>query len=116
MNALAEVSYMERSYNMSRNELENIIDFLESQDVADMDQSDLERAIQKKGTELLRQLLQEHIRNRGPGTCGPSVEGADGVKRSRIRHHTRQIETIFGTIETRRAGYGEEGCESLHPL
>jgi recombinational DNA repair protein (RecF pathway) len=54
---------------MSRRELENIIDFLESEDVASMNQSELERAIQEKGFELMRQLLQEHIRNRGPGTC-----------------------------------------------
>lgn len=116
MNALAEVSCMERSYEMSKKEFEDIIDFLKSEDVSSMNQSELERAIQEKGTELLRQLLQEHIRNRGPGTCGDSVEGADGVKRTRIRYHDRRIETIFGTIEARRAGYGQEGCESLHPL
>ena len=116
MNALAEVSCIERSYEMSRKEFEDIIDFLKSEDVSSMNQSELERAIQKKGTELLRQLLQEHIRNRGPGTCGDSVEGADGVKRTRIRYHDRRIETIFGTIEARRAGYGQEGFGSLHPL
>jgi hypothetical protein len=115
-NALAEVSWLERSYDMSRNELENIIDFLKSEDVSSMSQSELERAIQEKGVELMRQLLQEHIRNRGPGTCGASVEGADGVKRSRVRYHERQIETIFGAITANRAGYGQEGCESLHPL
>jgi len=116
MNALAEVSCMERSYEMSRKELENIIDFLESEDVSSMSQSELERALAEKGFELMRQLLQEHIRNRGPGTCGDPVEGADGVKRSRLQYHERQIETIFGTISANRAGYGQESCESLHPL
>jgi exonuclease VII small subunit len=116
MNALAEVSCMERSYEMSRNEFESIIDFLESGDVTAMSQSDLERAIQEKSFELMRQLLQEHIHNRGPGICGEPVVGADGVKRSRLQYHERQIETIFGTITTNRAGYGQEGCESLHPL
>jgi len=116
MTALAEISCTERSYEMSRRELENIIDFLESEDVASMNQSELERAIQEKGFELMRQLLQEHIRNRGPGNCNEPVEGADGVKRSRLQLHERQIETIFGTITANRAGYGHEGCESLHPL
>lgn len=116
MNALAEVSCMERSYEMSRTEFENIIDFLESEDVTAMSQSELERAIQEKSFELMRQLLQEHIRNRGPGTCGEPVVGADGFKRSRLQYHERQIETIFGTITANRAGYGQEGCESLHPL
>ncbi len=116
MNAIAEVSCMERSYEMSRTEFENMIDFLESEDVATMSQSDLERAIQKKSFELMRQLLQEHIRNRGPGICGEPVVGVDGIKRSRVQLHERQIETMFGTIGANRAGYGREGCESLHPL
>jgi len=116
MTALAEISCTERSYEMSRRELENIIDFLESEDVASMNQSELERAIQEKGFELMRQLLQEHIRNRGPGNCNEPVQGADGIKRSRLQLHERQIETIFGTIVANRAGYGHEGCESLHPL
>src|SRR6056297_3685384 len=115
MNALAEAC-IERSYEMSRNELENIIDFLKSEEVASMNQSELERAIQEKGFELMRQLLQEHLRNRGPGTCDAPVQGADGVNRSRLQLHERQIETIFGTIVANRAGYGHEGCESLHPL
>lgn len=116
MNALAEVSCMERSYEMSRKELESIIDFLESEDVSCLSQSELERALQEKGFELMRQLLQEHIHNRGPGNCNEPVKGADGVKRSRLQHHERQIETIFGTISANRAGYGQQGCESLHPL
>ena len=77
MTALAEISCAERSYEMSRKELETIIDFLESEDVASMNQSELERAIQEKGFELMRQLLQEHLRNRGPGTCDAPVQGAD---------------------------------------
>lgn len=116
MNAPAEVSCMERSYEMSRTEFENMIDFLESNDVESMSQSELERAIAKKGFELMRQLLQEHIRNRGPGICGEPVVDADGVKRSRLQCHERQIETIFGAITANRAGYGRQGCESLHPL
>ena len=45
MNALAEVSCIERSYEMSRKEFEDIIDFLKSEDVSSMNQGELERVI-----------------------------------------------------------------------
>ena len=45
------------------------------------------------------------------------VIGADGVERLQIRRpHERKIETVFGTVEESRAGYGHEGVNSLHPL
>jgi hypothetical protein len=34
----------------------------------------------------------------------------------RIRLQQRKVETVFGTIEENRAGYGQERVESLHPL
>lgn len=81
-----------------------------------MTHSELERELEKKGRELMRTLLQEHLKNRGPGKCDPPVEGADGVVRSRVRLQERELETVFGTVSVERAGYGQQGVESLHPL
>lgn len=82
-----------------------------------MTHSELERELEKKGRELMRTLLQEHLNNRGPGQCDdPPVEGADGVVRSRVRPQQRELETVFGTVAVERAGYGKQGVESLHPL
>ena len=81
-----------------------------------MTHSELERELEKKGRELMRTLLQEHLDNRGPGQCDDPGEGADGVKRPRIRPQQRELETVFGTVSVERAGYGQEGVESLHPL
>jgi hypothetical protein len=55
--------------------------------------------LEKKGRELMRKLLQEHLDNRSPGQCDdPPVEGADGVVRSRVRLQERELETVFGTV------------------
>jgi exonuclease VII small subunit len=116
MNALAMLSSRERSYEQSREEFEDIVRSLDSEEVRSMTHSELERELEKRGRELMRKLLQEHLEARGPGESAQPVRGSDGVERSRVRPQERKIETIFGTISVDRAGYGQEGSRSLHPL
>ncbi|MCP4197935.1 MAG: ISKra4 family transposase, partial [Proteobacteria bacterium] len=80
-----------------------------------MTHSELERELEKKGQELMRVLLQEHLDRRGPGQCEQPVCGADGVERTRKRFQSRNLETVFGIVTATRTGYGKEGIESLHP-
>jgi hypothetical protein len=68
------------------------------------------------GRELMRKLLQEHLESRGPGKSAQPVRSADGVDCSPIRLQGRTLETIFGTVSIERAGYGQAGSRSLHPL
>jgi hypothetical protein len=116
MNALAELLPLEPSYDQARNNFEHIVGYLDSKEASSMTHSDLERELEKKGRELMRILLQEHLEARGPGQCEQPVRGADGVERSRTRLQERKLETVFGTISVERVGYGQEGKESLHPL
>jgi len=90
--------------------------FLGSPEACHMTHSELERALEQRGRELLRQLLQAHLEVRGPGEAVGPVTGADGVGRGRARRHTRELETVFGEVEVERVGYGAEGVASLHPF
>jgi len=116
MNALAELSTLEQTYEQGRENFEHIVGFLESEETSSMTHSDLERELEKKGRELMRILLQEHLEARGPGKCAQPVRGADGVERPRVRIQERKLETVFGAVSVERVGYGQEGTESLHPL
>ncbi|WP_054702440.1 hypothetical protein [Desulfosarcina cetonica] len=116
MSAALALSSLERSYGKGRQYFEGIVSFLDSKKGSEMNLSELERELKKRGLELMRQLLQEHVDSRGPGLCVEAVVDADGVERLRIRPHERKVETVFGTIEEHRAGYGREGTCSLHPL
>ncbi|MBC8504109.1 MAG: ISKra4 family transposase [Chloroflexi bacterium] len=116
MGALARLSSLEQAYGQARQSFEDIVGYLDSKESSGMTHSELERELEKKGRELMRALLQEHLDNRGPGQCDDPVEGADGVKRPRIRPQQRELETVFGTVSVERAGYGQEGVASLHPL
>jgi len=116
MNALAMVSSRERFYEQSRQAFEAIVMGLDSEEARSMTHSDLERELEKKGRELMRKLLQEHLESRSPGKSAHPVRSADGVDRSHIRLQGRTLETIFGTVSVERAGYGQGGSRSLHPL
>jgi hypothetical protein len=116
MNALAVLSSQERFYEQSRQEFEDIVRSLDSDEARSMTHSDLERELEKKSRELMRKLLQEHLESRGPGKCAQAIQGSDGVERSRVRPHERKLETIFGTVSVERTGYGHERNRSLHPL
>jgi hypothetical protein len=116
MGALAELSSLERDYEQSGMEFDRIVFFLKSPEAAMMTESELEREIEKRTRELMRLFLQEHIDGRGPGRSEEDVRGSDGVERTHVRLQERKIETVFGTVEENRSGYGYPGAASLHPL
>ena len=116
MSALTAVSLQERAYEMARQDFEHIVEHLGSAEASSMTHSELERELEKKGRELMRKLLQEHLDSRGPGRCNQPVCDADGVERPQVRPHDRKLETVFGTVSVERAGYGQKGVDSLHPL
>lgn len=90
--------------------------FLGSPEACGLTHSELERELEQRGRELLRQLLQAHLEVRGPGEAAGPVIGTDGVCRGQARLHTRGLETVFGEVEVTRVGYGAQGVASLHPL
>jgi len=116
MGAAVALSSLEYPYGHGQEYFEQIIGLLDSKEGNSMDMSKLEQELEKRGRELMRILLQEHLNNRSPGTSSEPVRDADGIERIETPAHERKIETVFGRVELNRSGYGEKGCESLHPL
>ena len=115
MNAALALSSFERPYGEGRQYFEGIVSLLDSRKGHEMNLSELERELTKRGLELMRQLLQEHLDSRSPGLCVEPVVDEDGIERLCIRDQHRKVETVFGTVEQHRAGYAHEGVKSLHP-
>jgi hypothetical protein len=90
--------------------------YLGSKEACSLRESDLERELEKRGRELMRQLLQAHLEVRGPGEAAAPVKGPDGEERIQQRLHERGLETVFGEVRIERAGYVAKGMESLHPM
>ena len=116
MGAAPKLSALEWPYGQSTDFFDHIVSLLDSGEGNSMDMSQLENELEKRGRELMRILLQEHLDNRSPGTCSEPVRDTDGTKRTETPDHERQIETVFGRVRLRRAGYAEKGRKSLHPL
>ncbi len=120
MNTALNLSVVECSCdntnNQGREYYDGIVHYLDSEEGHSMKLSGLEQELEKRGRELMRILLQEHIDNRSSSRCEQAVCGSDGIDRPNVRPHERKIETVFGTVSASRAGYGSEGVASLHPL
>lgn len=88
---------------------------LQSHQSRSMTLSDLEKYLATEGRELLRRLLEEHIRFRGTGDIGPVVLGADDVERTYRQLREKTLTSIFGKVELERMGYSSPGENSLFP-
>ena len=105
MKAQTVIAPRQSSYERPQENFKHIVGYLDSREAGAMSHSELERELEKRGRELMRILLQEHLDNRGPGQCDQPVQGVDGVERSRVRLQERKLETVFGTVSVERAGY-----------
>ena len=103
-------------FDEARMEFEDLIAQLLAPTAADLTHSQAEDLIERQGREVLRQLLQGWLESRGTGDVGPALAGQDGVRRPQRRLHSRTLESLFGTVQVERLGYGTPGQESLHPL
>ena len=81
-----------------------------------MQHSDLERLLAEQGQQLLRQLYQDSVDRQAQAEVADEVVDAHGTQRTRKRTQQRELETIFGTVQVQRTGYGATGEASLHPL
>jgi hypothetical protein len=116
MGALASVPEGRDGFEAAREQFKAVVAFMTSREGDRMSHSDMERFLQREGTELLRRMYQGYLDQRGPGEALQAVRAASGLKRPRQRLHQRSLETSFGTVEINRFGYGAEGQPSLHPL
>lgn len=120
MNTALNLSVVEHPYEPvidgGQEYYDDIVNFLDSEENLSMKLTGLEQELEKRGRELMRILLQEHLDKLSHSRCEEPVCGSDGIDRPKVRPHDRKIETVFGTVSTTRAGYGNEGVASLHPL
>jgi hypothetical protein len=94
-------------------------------------ETQVEDQLQRRGRELLRLLLQAHLRQRGTGDVGPALQAyspplpatpddaggqASGIRHGEKRPHYRTLRTVFGEVRIGRTAYVAAGRLSIHPL
>ncbi|MDQ3257678.1 MAG: ISKra4 family transposase [Acidobacteriota bacterium] len=104
------------AYLPAQEKFNQLLTQLRASETKQMTHSQLENLIETEGREVLRRLLQGHLDERAPGTSTTPVVDALDRTRTQQRTHTRQLESLFGTVTVTRIGYGGRALESLHPL
>lgn len=100
----------------SRRLMGDIEDDLTNDDAMAATHDQIERLLAEKGRELLREMMQAHYDAKAGRERRVVVQGADGVERTQVRTASRQLETLFGTVEVDRQLYQAPGSEGLAPL
>ncbi len=111
-------SQHEKLWAVARMNFEALCRRLEADEALGMSHSEVEATLQTDGFEVLRLLFQDHLALRAAREVRLTepVVGSDGVTRTHVREQARDLETLFGTVEVARLGYGHPGVDSLHPL
>jgi hypothetical protein len=105
--------------------------FLTSEQANLATEAHVEEQIQLGGREILRLLLEAHLRQRGTGDVGPAVRVFDpppeaagpgggpepvALRHGHKRHHQMTLRTSLGEVSLARTGYACAGAASVHPL
>jgi len=100
----------------SRSLMGDLEDDLTNDDAMAATHDQIERMLAEKGRELLRTMMQAHYDAKAARERRVDVEDADGIERTQVRTATRQLETLFGTVEVNRQLYQAPGTDGLAPL
>jgi hypothetical protein len=76
----------------------------------------VETTLENDGREMLRHLLQEHIRHRGNGDVGDAIVTSRMRLLHRKRLDTRSMSTVVGDIRIPRMAYYASHHQAVHPL
>jgi hypothetical protein len=93
--------------------------FLQSAAQAHAGLSEVERASERRGRELVRLALQAHIDARGDGDVGEAIvlcAGKVPVRLAYKRIRSRRLVSVFGEAKVTRVGYGAPGEQTVYPL
>ena len=98
-------------------DFEELVAALQGSDAKQMRHDELEGFVEGSGREVLRQLIQSHLKLRALEEARRAgVEAADGTKLTHVRSRKRTLTTTMGEVEVERLSYGARGHESIAPM
>lgn len=100
----------------SRACFEDVVGWLEGTEAGSLSHGELEHVLDRRGRELLRRLLQDHLDLRAQREERVEVVDVDGVTHGSVEAgHTRQLATVFGAVTVERLAYRHRRSPNLHP-
>lgn len=111
------MSAQEDPFGLSRACFAELVGWLEGTEAAALSHAELEDELDRRGRELLRQMLQGQLDLRAlQERRADEVKDADGVRHGAVETgHTRPLQTIFGAVSVTRLAYRRRGHANLYP-
>lgn len=107
----------EVAFNPANEVFEDLKALLAAAETMQMTERAVERLVDERGRDVLRQLLAAHLALRSLATPIGPVKGADGVVRTHRRpEQDRELLTVFGAVPVERTLFGARGHTSLGPV
>lgn len=104
-------------FSIANEKFEQLKFEVSSQQTLSLSHDEVERLINDKGREVLRELFQSHLTLRGLSEPVEPVKGADQVERTHYRRGTkRTLMSILGEVNVLRARLEGRGISSLSPI
>lgn len=104
------------AFGGSRVCFEDIVGWLDGTDAGSLSHGELEVEVDRRGRELLRRLLQDHLDLRAQREERVAVIDVDGVTHGSVEAgHARPLSTVFGVVGFERLAYRHRGATNLHP-
>jgi hypothetical protein len=122
------------NFSQARFAFRQLETWLTSDEANTTSEAQVEEQVEQRGREMLRLLLQAHLRQRGTGEVGPAlhvfsppeqttkpddvvvVGMPPGVRHGERRLHQRTLHTVLGEVPLERTAYVAAGAASVHPL
>jgi hypothetical protein len=113
----ASVNAQEDPFGEPRACFAELVGWLEGSQAAACSHAELEDELDRRGRELLRQLLQGQLDLRAVRERrSAEVTDADGVRHGAVETgHSRPLQTIFGAVSVTRLAYRRRGHANLYP-
>ena len=104
-------------FGRSRACFTELVGWLEGAEATALSHAELEDELDRRGRELLRQMLQGQLDLRAlQERRADEVDDADGVRHGAVETgHTRPLATIFGAVSVTRLAYRRRGHANLYP-
>ncbi|MGH8920063.1 MAG: hypothetical protein ACRD0H_17320, partial [Actinomycetes bacterium] len=100
----------------SRKCVGELLGWLEGAGSASLSHGELEEQVERRGRELQRLMLQDHLDLRAIREARLRVVTADGVVHASVETgHRRPLTTVVGTVTVERHAYRHRGAENLYP-
>ena len=105
-------------FSPAQNQLDVMVQNLNSTELQDAEHRDVERYIQQEGFELLRLLLQGHLDKKAHNEPHlTSVTSVNGVELTHVRRNTkRKMSSLFGDVTVPRTSYSKQNQAAYFPI